>query len=29
MERLVTEYRAALAFRDQRAADAREHRGGK
>jgi len=28
MERLVTEYRAALAFRDQRANEAREHRGG-
>jgi len=29
MERLVTEYRAALAFRDERADAAREHRGGK
>jgi len=29
MERLVTEYRAALAHRDQRADAAREHRGGK
>jgi deoxyhypusine synthase len=29
MERLVTEYRAALALRDQRADAAREHRGGK
>ena len=29
MERLVTEYRAALAFRDERADAAQEHRGGK
>jgi len=29
MERLVTEYRAALEFRDERADAAREHRGGK
>ncbi len=29
MERLVTEYRAALAHRDQRADAAQEHRGGK
>jgi hypothetical protein len=28
MDRLVTEYRASLAFRDQRADDAKGDRGG-